>query len=207
MKFRLTYEGRLESSGNTGKLRNVWEIRKALHPQLKRLWEVEPNLKNWKYFPTGNAAFRTVAPGSDVFRAWEQLANANQRNGYRFVPIVTEQFSLLAGLEILFLRTGNPGAVLSQGDIDGRLKTLFDGLKMPKNTQEHAGFENPGPDEDPFFVLLEDDSLINRVAVETDVLLEPTPSANGQFLKNDARVIITVHIKQHDVNMDNLHFV
>ena len=48
MKFRLTYEGRLESNGSA---KHKHEIRKALHPQLKRLWDVEPNLLGWTWTP------------------------------------------------------------------------------------------------------------------------------------------------------------
>ena len=44
MKFRLTYEGLLKANGST---QHKHEIRKAFHPQLKRLWEVEPNLMEW----------------------------------------------------------------------------------------------------------------------------------------------------------------
>ena len=44
MKFRLTYEGRL--LGN-GRAQHKHKIRRAFHPQLKRLWEVHQNLKNW----------------------------------------------------------------------------------------------------------------------------------------------------------------
>lgn len=44
----------------------------------------------------------------------------------------------------------------------------------------------PKPDEDPFFCLLEDDSLITRLAVETDRLLEPVSS--------DSEVVATIRV-------------
>ena len=57
------------------------------------------------------------------------------------------------------------------GDIDNRLKTLFDALRAPKNATEIPKGAVPGPDEDPFFCLLEDDALITAVSVETERLL------------------------------------
>jgi hypothetical protein len=37
-------------------------------------------------------------------------------------------------LNILFLRADIPGKVVQSGDIDNRLKTLFDALRMPQPT-------------------------------------------------------------------------
>ena len=88
MKFRLTYEGLLKANGNT---QHKHEIRKAFHPQLKRLWEVEPNLMEW-----GKGA-----PPSQL----EILADQYTRLNYRFVPLTTTSLSLIASLEILFLRS------------------------------------------------------------------------------------------------------
>lgn len=46
MKFTLTYDGELPSSGNgSKKLEKKWEIRKHFHPQLVELWNVKPALK------------------------------------------------------------------------------------------------------------------------------------------------------------------
>jgi hypothetical protein len=174
MKFRLTYEGRLQANGSPD---HKHEIRKAFHPQLKRLWEVEPNLKSWR-FPESLSQI-------------EIFADQFSRLDYHFVPLTTPNMSLIASLEILFLRPDLPGSVIQSGDIDNRLKTLFDALKMPSCKNDLGRYLTPGTDEDPFFVLLEDDNLISHVAVETDVLLQPTPSANGNFLPNDARLVIT----------------
>jgi hypothetical protein len=137
----------------------------------------------------------------------EALADQFTRLDYRFVPLTTTTMSLIASLEILFLRPEAPGGVIKSGDIDNRLKTLFDALKMPSSEAELGGYLASAGDENPFFVLLEDDKLISHVAVETDVLLQPTPSANGEFLPNDARLVITVTLRPYEVTVDNLHFV
>src|SRR5207248_1320521 len=143
-------------------------------------------------------------PVPEGFR-WEtrrdELAYKFRRVDYRFVPLVTEDMFLSCGLEILFLRQDGP--ILQAGDIDGRLKTLFDALTMPRHAEQLKGFEIPGDGEDPFYCLLEDDSLISNVRVETDVLLEPTGETTD---KHDSRLIITVRLKPNAVMMRNLHF-
>jgi hypothetical protein len=203
MKFRLTYEGRLESSGNSsGKTDNKQEIRRQLHPQLKRLWKVDPRLSNWKY----NDPKAPHTPGNAVPYA-DHAATQNHRHGFRYIPLVSDEFRLRVALEILFLRTAQPGGVIRSGDIDGRLKTLFDGLKMPASLSELGKLNTPQTDEDPFFVLLADDNLVTHVSVETDTLLQPTPTANGNFLDNDARVVITATVAPCEVWMNNLRFV
>ncbi|MBI3678518.1 MAG: hypothetical protein HY243_18065 [Proteobacteria bacterium] len=203
MKFRLTYEGRLDGNGSP---KHKHEIRKAFHPQLKRLWDVEPNLKEWGY-PDKNSGpdLHRYSTGGGV-AAWEGIATEYERLGYRFVPLGTEVLSLIAAVEVLFLRDGTPGSIVRSGDIDNRLKTLFDALKMPGYREELGGYNVPAADENPFFVLLEDDKLLSHVSVETDMLLQPTPTAKGEFLTNDCRLIITVSLRPSKVTLGNLHY-
>ncbi len=77
---------------------------------------------------------------------------------------------------------------------------------MPHDAKELGPYTTPAVGEDPFYVLLQDDKLLSHVSVETDVLLEPTPTANGQFLANDTRLVITVELKPYRVDVYNLHF-
>jgi hypothetical protein len=95
-------------------------------------------------------------------------------------------------LDVLFLRREKPGKVFMRGDIDNRLKTLFDALKMPNCGQE-IGQEIAGPDEDPFFVLLEDDAMIADVSVTTDRLLEIPPQ--HQHTRDYAVLVINVKLQ------------
>jgi hypothetical protein len=119
-------------------------------------------------------------------------------NAFNFVPLVTEELSLICGIEILFLRPDYPGAVVSSGDIDNRLKTLFDALRMPQIGQLKADAV-PSENEKPFYVLLEDDKLISRLSVETDTLLEPI---GDEMNKSDARLIITVKLRPPHLSWD-----
>jgi hypothetical protein len=202
VEFRLTYEGPLlAATGSNTRVDHKHEIRRALHPQLKRLWEIVPHLN----FPQRSIARgrvyvnETPPPPSPRF---EQLAAKYPLNAYNFVPLVTEELSLVCGIEILFLRPDYPGAVISSGDIDNRLKTLFDALRIPQVGQLKVD-EVPSENERPFYVLLEDDKLITRLSVETDTLLEPI---GDQPNKNDARLIITVKLRPAHLSWENVAF-
>jgi hypothetical protein len=89
---------------------------------------------------------------------------------------------------ILFLRPEEPGLLINSGDLDARLKTVFDALRMPANLDETGG-EGPAEKENPFFVLLEDDKLVTEVRMTTDKLLFPYKTAN------DALLVIHVKLK------------
>ena len=202
MEFRLTYEGQLFASANKSRPAHVHCIRQQFHRQLKCFWELHRGLAVW---PTQNPPPSFGGhPLPEGFR-WktkrDELAYKFSRNGYRFVPLVTEDLFLSCGLEILFLRQDGP--ILQTGDIDGRLKTLFDALTMPRHAEQLKGNEVPIDGEDPFFCLLEDDSLVSSVSVETDVLLQPTGAVADQ---HDSRLVVTVRIKPNVVTMGNLHF-
>ncbi len=203
VEFRLTYAGELwPSTNNSPRARHKHEIRKKFHPQLRRLWETTPNLANMRErLPTDIVSVNDARPrGTRIDALVKEFARIN----YHFVPLVTEDLSLWCGVDILFLRPNPPGKVIESGDIDNRIKTLFDALKMPKQRQELGGYDVPGADEEPFFCLLEDDSLVARVAVETDTLLEPV---DGIPDRADARLVITVTLRPSTLTIGNLGFV
>ena len=80
---------------------------------------------------------------------------------FRFVSLVTTSFWLVCALEIFFLRPEVPGSLLLQvGDIDNKLMTLFDALRMPKTPAELPKRTIPASDEVPFFYPLADDNHI-----------------------------------------------
>ncbi len=206
MEFRLTYEGPLlstqrdpEGGQPDPRANNKRDIRKAFHHQLKRLWNITPFLK------TGQDSGPTVVVTHDSDtepRTIEKISKIYKMYGFNFVPLVMEDLNLICGLDILFLRADPPGSVLQSGDIDNRLKTLFDALTIPTANERYADL-TPGPDEKPFFCLLEDDKLITKVSVETDTLLQSV-SQNSDI--NDARLVITVRLRPYELNLYNLPF-
>jgi hypothetical protein len=198
MEFRLTYEGPLRTSGNAN---HKHEIRRTIHPQLKRLWSITSHLKDMvDPLPTSPFSGEGTTPRAAA------LAKRFARNQYHFVPLVTRDLKLLCGLEILFLRPDAPGSLIHSGDIDNRLKTLFDALRMPRDASELGDFQMPSPDEDPFYCLLEDDCLITKISVQTDILLQPT-GAMPQPDPSDARLVITVILRPHEGSWGNIDFL
>lgn len=191
MDFRLTYEGPLRGNGSAD---HKHEIRKVFHKQLKRLWEIYPSLVQWND--------DTILQHPGLKRRSDVLGDSYARCGYRFVPLACDpqdqnrphDLPPLVSLDVLFLRSGPPGGILKSADIDNRLKTLFDALRMPTHLQELGQYTTPAEGEDPFFVLMEDDRLVSNVSVVTDMLLEPTQGAE-LYDKNDARLIVAISVR------------
>ena len=102
-------------------------------------------------------------------------------------------------MDVLFLRPDPPGQLVTSGDIDNRIKTLLDALKMPGGNQDLGRYHAPEPDEDPFFVLLEGDQMVTRLAIETDMLLQPTSDTVGQ---QDAQPVISVKLTPYQAIWD-----
>lgn len=135
----------------------------------------------------------------------DAVAHNYRENGYRFVPLVREELSLLCSLDILFLRQDHGSGVISAGDLDNRIKTLIDTLRRPQSANELRGNEVPADGEDPFFCLLEDDRLVTELTVRTDALLD-VPAPDSEQSRRLVKLFITVEIKPHDVTMLNLSF-
>lgn len=219
LKFRLTYEGELRATqrepfGNQSDplAAHKHEIRRCFHRQLKQLWSITPLLATYRRAREGDIGNRPIQDSGAWFDHAEEnkiplleyIAGNFHQNGYRFVPLVCEEFSLLCSLEILFLRRDVPGSAIQAGDIDNRVKTIIDALRKPDNANELRGNESPPGDEDPFFCLLQDDKLVSHFAVETDTLLDEPQLDDAD--KRRARVVITVEIRPYLPTHFNLAF-
>ncbi len=184
VQFRLTYRGPLPPARWEEETRRKDKhlIRKQLHKQLKELWQLHPLLKEW------STPFRSESPCSVA----EGLAENFGTFGFRWIPLITDRYGLACSLDILFLRREDPGNVIKVGgDIDNRLKVLFDALRLPIERKEVEGF-SPEVDgsENPFFCLLQSDALINEIRVETDRLLVPLQGGESE---HDVELVI--HVK------------
>lgn len=152
MKFTLHYRGPLKSNGGP---KDKQILRRRLSPQLKDLWGRRPLLDQRDQF---------------LDPCYEATA-IKKIDGWSFASVVNQNNSLIAELDIVFLRPEEPGSVITQGgDIDNRLKTLFDALSIPQADPIPVG-DSPGEAEDPFHCLLEDDYLITGVNITVDRLL------------------------------------
>lgn len=199
MEFRLTYDGLLlGASRSDTRAQHKHEIRKALHPQIKRLWQIVPQLSGMRVPPIGLIEVNYWQKHS--LSRIDSLADRFCNIGYNFVPLITSDLEVsFCGIEILMLRTDPPGALIQSGDIDNRLKTIFDALRMPVDKNELGGYDTPEPSEQPFFCLLQDDKLITKVTVETDLLLQ---GVHDPIDLNDVRLVIKVIIQPRLARLD-----
>lgn len=185
LEFTLVYEGELFAY-REDRAPHKHSIRKQFHPQLRLLWEHK--LAHWMTSNRVSATVRQYEAGPPKV---EQIAWNFQRGPFQFVPLVTEKLVLACKLDILFLRREvGLGRIIQGGDIDNRMKTLFDALRIPK-TLEETGNLPLLESEKPFFCLLEDDALITEVKIRADTLLTPAEGASP----NDAKLIIRVTVK------------
>lgn len=168
MQFRLTYDGPLYS-GQASRAKHVHEIRRHIRVQMRELWNQKP-LSN-----KGYQSWRTSPP--DTGREGDYFLQ-EQRGSVPFVPLVSERNHLLARLDILLLRPAPPGDLINHGgDLDNRLKTFLDALRIPTATELPPGYV-PSPDEQPFDCLLSDDKLVTAISIECDRLLRPGAGVN-----------------------------
>ncbi len=160
MYFTLTYSGELRANARP---QHKHEIRKIFHSQLKTLWYQQPLVDFHKWYDGSDSRL--------TFCLRREVGHFN------FVPLISPDLHVVCDLNIFMLRPEPPGAIITQsGDIDNRLKTLFDALRYPKNVDELPNRVTPDENGKPFYCLLEDDILITSVSVKTDRLLESDAS-------------------------------
>lgn len=193
VKFTLTYDGPLPSSGNKPKNDDKWRIRKEVHPQFKDLWASHPALRmveENRHFPKAGGSTLTqvhhqhpgpilppvqfTSDGEAVFssggnRELLDLCEPINKHGAWFRPLVRDSYALHCGLKISFLRKEPPGKVYQGGDIDGRIKTILDALTMPQHKEQII--EHTSTETAPIFCLLQDDSLVSGLDVQSERLL------------------------------------
>lgn len=175
------YQGPLPGSGNSSRhAPEKHRIRKQLHKQLAVLWQSHPML----------AIFQTRFVSPDPRRKSFLDDNAIHRHGFQFLPLVNERFDQVCSLDILLLRRERPGSLITEGgDVDNRIKTLFDALSIPES---HSGLTLPELDETPFYCVMEKDKLVTQVKVTGDRLLIPPQTPEPQ---NYVHAVIQVQIK------------
>lgn len=179
MEFRLLYKGGLSAGGKGGKRDEKHNIRKNFHPQLRVLWDQEP-LKYYKAKP------RHAHPNN--YPPPKYVKTPHKVGSFNFIPLVTGDLNLIVEVNVLLLRPEPPGLLVANGgDIDNRLKILFDSMRMPTGLHELPDGILPDQDENPFYCLVEDDKLITTVSVVSDRLLED--------VKDPFMVNLIVHVR------------
>jgi hypothetical protein len=201
MKFTLIWDGDL-AAGKSSRVASASLIRNAFHDQLADLWNRDvilrtlartarthrfyggffgggPIIYSPSQLPEHNEPIPPLAEGQTDFCAPIQIPNVGS-----FIPLVRNSLYLACDLVILFLRHDDDLKLLQQGgDLDNRIKTLFDALKMPKRPDE----QRHDLTADPLFVVLEDDALIHSFSVKSGKLL-------GQSIKKEHAVRLTIDV-------------
>jgi hypothetical protein len=152
MKFTLVYNGPLPASGNKSKIDDVTRIREKLSPQLEHLWSTHHALQvlkeyGWAEDPNAQTkvGFISTPDGPPTPRQKSQMLPGSMINlcdwisvgAKTYKPLIRKTLNLNCDLSILFLRQEDPGALITQGgDLDGRLKTLFDALRLPTKHEQ-----------------------------------------------------------------------
>ena len=181
MQFRLLYEGPI-APRRRFKVADIHKIRMELHPQLKTLWERMPLSEMSTWF----------LREKDRGQGGRGIPILERKNNVLFAPLVTKRNDLACELAVTLLRQQSPGQLLGEGgDIDNRLKTLLDALRMPSTVEaQQAKIETRGAD-DPIHCLLQDDALVTKVSVETDRLLRPADDSFDLVAIIQVRVFVS----------------
>jgi hypothetical protein len=191
--FTLMYDGPLFASGNDPalqsetKIKNIWSIRGRIVPQLERIFETSPIFGGQGGAPTRAAAMYVRQPII--------------RNGFKFCALVRPGMGLGSELDIKMLVNHQPGSVITQaGDLDNRLKTLFDALRVPKDN-EFRGHTMTQAANELYPCLLEDDAAITRVCIASERWLD-----SGDRAENEVHLTIAVRITVLSPNFLNEPF-
>lgn len=211
MRFRLTYAGPLKSAGKNPRAAEKASIRHAIASQLYELARVHPVFTGIGLTIEDHheAHFEGGLPrviGSPVHirdnqhRTRLALTAPIVVDGRPFTPLVRKSLRLTCGLDILFMRKEGPSApITSGGDLDNRIKVLFDALRVPKPGEDQG---EPMPDNLPMWCLLEDDALISGFAVRTDWLLS-SPNSDPA----DVLLVIEVVVQASRLTTENIGFL
>jgi hypothetical protein len=188
VNFRLTYDGPLKAASQSDTRRlDKHAMRTIFSRQLNQLLRFRSGVLDKEFDNLSDDEAESVGA---------------MRGDFMCLALVREKLNLVCDLDILFLRRENPGNLVSGGgDLDNRIKVLFDALRMPQDENEVRGLSPDG--SKLLFCLAEDDKLITGFRVTTDRLLEP---ASSQTEENNVRLIINVEVKATKLTEENMAY-
>lgn len=170
----LVYQGPLKANGRA---EHKAELREHFSKQLRRLYEREMLAEH--------------------IRDHIQEACVRQVAGASYTSLANKTFGLHARIDVTMLSVENAGIFsATQGDIDNRLKTLFDALSIPPESQA-ATIKLALPDIT--VCLVEDDRLIRDVRVRVGELLLP--------VDDNSTVLVVIHatLVRHESIADSIY--
>lgn len=151
MEFCLHYDGKLKSNDNAS---GKHAIRIALHSQIKALCSDSM----FKGLFESNAEKVKQNTGKPLY-----IEHAHKK----FYFLVSEHLRTVVDLDICLLLPHDVGAIVNNGgDLDNRIKTLFDALRIPITTAEIPPSDSFDYSSDGMYCLLQDDKLINKITIQ-----------------------------------------
>ena len=156
----------MNSTGNKSASGKVNHIRRYFHSQLVNLWKSVPILKEAEKRPArwvSNAQGLTpvdIEIGTSIYsppKFSKMLRSACQPGTRSYM-----QPGYIGSAK------GHQRTVVTSGDIDGRIKTLIDGLRIPLSGEDVKDIG-----ENPPYCLMSSDDLITEVRVTGDFLFSP----------------------------------
>ena len=192
MRFSLKYEGELKSS-NSSKTHVVDKNRLRWHfsGQLQQLFA----RGNFSKFPKVEGVVAGADTGGRIVFSWD----VHSFNGIEFVAVLDRSFQVACSLKIQMDRPERPGSLFQRngentGDLDNRVKTLFDSLRMPHNENEVTR-DSKNPSRNFCMCLFEDDSMVTELGILTRPSLEDIP-------RGHVKLNIDVEVRAHDLAYD-----
>jgi hypothetical protein len=180
--FTLTYSGHLPSGNKDSKSEVKHAIRQHFSWQIYNKWQRTKALND--YLQMSPPLFEHRAgqwckpQGEDDPNPFFRV----QKCGLTLYPLVTAHNRLSCELEI-WMSVWEPSLLSPSGDIDNRIKVVFDALRLPEYDHEiPEEMRNGGT----LYCLLEDDSMIRKFSVEAE---ESLTSPLVEQLK------VTVHLQ------------
>lgn len=152
MEFCIHYYGKLKSRDNAA---GKHAIRRALHDQVKSLCVSD--------------RFAQVFKGDlEETRRPEEKPMFVEHDGKRYWFLIAEDLATVVDLSITILVPHAVGRIIQNGgDIDNRVKTLFDALRVPAVASEVPSSDSFDYGSGGMYCLLEDDKLINRISIRS----------------------------------------
>lgn len=169
MEFYLSLSCHISTTGHRAQ---KFILRRLFHEQFKHLREFhkEHNLGSAHTFDRSN--IKEVGP-------------------FSFLPLITCGCGKIVELDIILLSHYEPQNYVGYqtGDVDNKLKSIMDGLRMAQNKNEIRS-EQVHEGEETFYTLLEDDALVSRVNIRHDRLL-----FNLEETQNKKDTFTLIHVK------------
>jgi len=185
MEFCLFYEGKLKSRDNA---HGKHQIRQYLHGQMRSLCNSVRFQDSFRQDESGITGIH----GKNMFV---------EHGDKKFWFLISEHACAVVDLSITLLVPHDVGKIVQNGgDLDNRIKTLFDALRVPAVQSEIPSSDTFQYGTEGMYCLLQDDKLIDRIAIKSY-------KDHSSVAEDHVRCIIEVSTKITQASMYNLHYL